>query len=246
MDILLNWKLWMILVIIGILILWLFYGGDDHEFMGLGENDSDYEDEIEYEDSSSDINNMSDDESGGYRSRRYHSNSKVNLSNSKSNVKVPIPQLQNNAKNYKTEQKKPKRPLYKESKAEAITRRTLEEIYNKPFIQCRPDFLRNPETGENLELDCYNDELKIAAEYNGVQHYHWPNFTGQSEEQFFAQLKRDQYKVDVCDDNGIYLITIPHDVKYDDIPAYIEYYLPENMAKRLEQAKSNNYSKRYV
>src|SRR5690348_6310742 len=80
------------------------------------------------------------------------------------------------------------------SKGEKECRRVLEEIYGKSFTKVRPKWLKNPETGRNLELDCYNEELKIAVEYNGEQHYKWPNFTKQSQEDFIQQVRRDKYK----------------------------------------------------
>jgi hypothetical protein len=120
------------------------------------------------------------------------------------------------------------------SKGEAICCLTLEKIYNKPFIKVRPNWLKNPETGRNLELDGYNEELGIAFEYNGIQHYVWPNFTGMTREQFINQARRDTFKLDLCDKLGIYLITIPYNVPHSYIPSYIEYYLPEKVKRRRE------------
>lgn|SRR3990167_1604048 len=115
---------------------------------------------------------------------------------------------------------------------ERICRKTLEEIYHVPFPSTRPNFLKNPETGRNLELDCYNENLKLACEYSGIQHYVWPNFTGQSYDEFVKQIRRDMFKVEVCDKNGIYLITVPYNVRHQDIPEFIKYYLPESVVKR--------------
>jgi len=112
------------------------------------------------------------------------------------------------------------------SKGEAIVRQTLEQHYNKQFPSTWPEFLRNPETNRRLELDCYNADLKIAAEYNGSQHYIWPNYTGQSYEQHIRQRRRDRYKVEVCDKLGITLIIIPYTVKHQFIPAYVKQRLP--------------------
>ena len=120
----------------------------------------------------------------------------------------------------------------KRSKPEKICRETLEKIYKKKFSRIRPDWLRNPETNRKLELDCYNDELKLALEYNGIQHYEWPNFTRMTKEEFLAQNRRDIFKIDTCDANGIYLITVPNNVQYDLIPDYINYYLPHNVQRR--------------
>jgi hypothetical protein len=97
----------------------------------------------------------------------------------------------------------------------------MEELTGLPFDTVRPDFLRNPETGRNLEIDCYNDQLKIGVEYNGIQHYVYPNFTGQTYEQFIAQARRDQYKIRACDENGVYLIVVPYTVPNERIRDYI-------------------------
>ena len=114
----------------------------------------------------------------------------------------------------------------KSSKGEQIVRDTLEKHFKKAFPSTWPDFLRNPETKRRLELDCYNAELKLAAEYNGIQHYIWPNFTGQSYEQHIKQRRRDRYKLEVCDKLGITLIIIPHTVKHEFIPAFVLQRLP--------------------
>ena len=60
----------------------------------------------------------------------------------------------------------------KDSKGEIECRKVLEEIFNRPFKKHRPNFLNNPVTGGmfNLELDCYNDDIGLALEYNGIQH----------------------------------------------------------------------------
>jgi hypothetical protein len=44
---------------------------------------------------------------------------------------------------------------------------TLEILTGYRFKSVRPGWLENPLTGRNLELDCYNEYLKLALEYNG-------------------------------------------------------------------------------
>lgn len=126
----------------------------------------------------------------------------------------------------------------KNSRGERICREVLESYYKKKFPRVRPYFLQNPETGRNLELDCYNAELKIGLEYNGIQHYIWPNFTNCTKEEFMEQLRRDQFKYQICEQNDIYLITVPYTVPYELIPNYIFYYLPENVAQRSSKHKN--------
>ncbi len=113
------------------------------------------------------------------------------------------------------------------SKGEMKCKEIIEDIYGVPFYCVRPNFLKNPETKRNLELDLYNDELKIAIERNGIQHYIWPNYTGQSKEKFLKQLSRDKFKYDQCNNNGIYLITVPYTVELDEIRDYMQNNLPK-------------------
>src|SRR5690606_8776479 len=95
------------------------------------------------------------------------------------------------------------------SKGERICKETMENLYGVKFENVRPSWLKNPETGRSLELDCYNESLKLAVEYNGEQHYKWPNFTNQSREEFINQTRRDNLKRELCDKNGVYLIVVP-------------------------------------
>lgn len=60
------------------------------------------------------------------------------------------------------------------------------------FNPARPDWLKNPHTGRNMELDCYNEKLGIAVEYNGRQHYEYsPHFHHNDPMEFQEQRQRD-------------------------------------------------------
>lgn len=113
-----------------------------------------------------------------------------------------------------------------DSKGETECRRVLEELFKKPFLKYRPDFLRNPVTSDsmasnNLELDCYNPELKIAVEYNGIQHYKYVPFFHRTKDAFQNQKYRDHIKREACQKNGIILIEVPYTVKIDEIKPYL-------------------------
>lgn len=112
----------------------------------------------------------------------------------------------------------------KDSRGEIECRRVLQLIFNKSFDKARPDFLRNPVTGGdfNLELDCYNPELGIAVEYNGVQHYKFIPFFHKNKEAFLNQKYRDDMKRRICKENGILLIEVPYTVKIEDINGFIQ------------------------
>jgi hypothetical protein len=120
-----------------------------------------------------------------------------------------------------------------ESKPEFLCRQVLEKIYGVEFPNVRPDWLRNPETNRCLELDCYNENLKLALEYNGIQHYKWCSFAKQTYADFRNQVKRDVIKRNICAEKGVHLITVPYNISYKMIPLYIVTNLPEIIKTRV-------------
>jgi hypothetical protein len=113
-----------------------------------------------------------------------------------------------------------------DSKGEIECRRVLQNIFNVSFNKARPDILRNSVTsdqgsGFNLELDCYNEMLKLACEYNGAQHYKYIPYFHKTKDSFHNQKYRDYMKRDLCNKNGITLIEVPYTVKIEHIENYI-------------------------
>lgn len=100
----------------------------------------------------------------------------------------------------------------KESNGELRTRRFLENYFNASFPKSRPDFMVNHVTGSKycLELDCYNARLRLAVEFNGVQHYNFTPFFHRNKEAFYNQKYRDELKRIRCKELGITLIEIPY------------------------------------
>ena len=107
-------------------------------------------------------------------------------------------------------------------------RRSVGEFWNicskSRLKSVRPDFLRNPVTGGNfnLELDCYNEELNLAVEYNGVQHYKFIPYMHKNKEAFLNQKYRDDMKKRMCKDAGVILIDVPYTVEPHNIKKYLE------------------------
>ena len=109
-----------------------------------------------------------------------------------------------------------------ESKGEEECRKFLEYFFKKKFDRIRPSFLTNPITQQCLELDCYNDELKLAIEYNGAQHYQYnPMMHQQSKHSFQNQQYRDYIKKDLCEKHGITLIIVPYTIPVKQIPSFL-------------------------
>jgi|UniRef100_A0A6C0H3T4 hypothetical protein len=123
-----------------------------------------------------------------------------------------------------TPQNKTGRQPPRESRGETECRRVLQLLFNRRFDKARPDFLRNPVTGGdfNLELDCFDPELRIAVEYNGVQHYRFIPFFHKNKEAFLNQKYRDDMKRRICKENGILLIEVPYTIKIEDIKKFIQ------------------------
>lgn len=115
-----------------------------------------------------------------------------------------------------------------ENISERTCRKILEYIYKKPFRKQRPEWLWNPETDQFLELDGYNEELGIAFEYNGSQHYKRSEYFDKNEENFIKRQERDHYKQEICKHNDILLISIPYILKYEEIYQFIIKHLPNN------------------
>ncbi len=111
-----------------------------------------------------------------------------------------------------------------ESIGEYTCRNTLEYIFQKKFVNARPDFMRNPKTGRNLELDCFNSELRIAVEYNGRHHTEQP-----TQKLAYETAKREMDKIDMCDAVNVYLICIDCNTNIKNIPKTIYASLPDSV-----------------
>lgn len=101
-------------------------------------------------------------------------------------------------------------------------RQIFEKIFECKFPTVRPQFLKNPKTNRNLELDGYNHKLKIAFEYNGYQHYDYPNVFHKTRDEFYNQRERDTLKKELCKKYKVKLITIPYKIKKENIETYIK------------------------
>jgi len=107
------------------------------------------------------------------------------------------------------------------SKGELICKQVVEKILNKPFIKIRLDSFKNNVTKRNLELDLYNEELKLGVEYSGRQHYEFVPHFHKNYEAFLNQQYRDYMKEIKCKENGIRLIVVPYTVKHEDIESFL-------------------------
>ncbi len=122
-------------------------------------------------------------------------------------------------------QEKPKKK-HKRSKpvwkTEERCREIFEKIFKRKFPSIRPNFLKNPVTGQNLELDGYCVSLKLAFEYDGTQHSEYnSHFHKGGPQEFIYQVTKDDYKTKKCKFEGIDLVRIPHFVHPEELENYI-------------------------
>lgn len=111
----------------------------------------------------------------------------------------------------------------KRHKHEEECRRVLQKLFGVAFPSVRPDWLKSPYSGRNLELDCYNAQLNLAVERDGRQHAKYvPHFHRNGPEDFKDQQRRDKWKDKRCKELGLNLIRVPHTVKLQNIEGYLK------------------------
>lgn len=107
---------------------------------------------------------------------------------------------------------------------ERICRVYFETIFDKKFPKVRPNWLRNSENNHLLELDGYCEELGIAFEHQGRQHYSNIEHFKKTQEELENRIYIDKLKRKLCNQNNIILIEIPEVrslTKLDDLEQFI-------------------------
>lgn len=90
---------------------------------------------------------------------------------------------------------------------EKICREFFEQLLGMPFPKARPSWLKSAR-GKKMELDGYCEQLKIAFEHQGTQHYKRVKHF-HSDKDFEAVQKRDLIKKELCAKHQITLIEVP-------------------------------------
>jgi hypothetical protein len=112
-------------------------------------------------------------------------------------------------------------PHCKGSLGEKLLRVFLEYIFKKPFPKSYPKWLKYK--NKQLELDGFNEILKIAFEHHGVFHYSKTTFF-EKKMSFKRRQEFDTAKSDLCRKKGIKLIVIPELnslLNAKDLPQYL-------------------------
>ncbi len=113
-------------------------------------------------------------------------------------------------------------PVQGRWKSQSLCSTILETLVGVPFQTMRPPWLVNPLTKHCLELDCYNEALGLALEYNGEQHYKpVPCFHRGKDRALEMQVFRDEIKKSLCDQHRVILIIVPYTIPKAHLTSYI-------------------------
>lgn len=238
-----DWKFWLILIILIVLIRWLFVrsNSNQHEFVGLkplypsAQRDNvqvpvNVPEEFSDPDKVVVVNSWiphtinSDMKaqvnpvvslSSSFPSSPVGLSSSPSSSPSSSSSDSPVSELEDSPVKKKHKKYTPNLMANgKSSIGEHLTCEAFKALINDPdkytvIRNSRPKFLTNPKTGYPLEIDCFCPELGCGVEYNGIQHYQFPNPFNTSEQEFEAQVERDLIKRQLADKNGTPIFTVP-------------------------------------
>jgi len=108
-------------------------------------------------------------------------------------------------------------PTCRELMNERVCRALFEVMFGMKFPKVRPEWLLSINK-QLLELDGFCEELNMAFEYNGIQHY---TLMYKNQKAFETMQLNDKLKLKTCAERNINLIVIPYTVDMLDIQQYI-------------------------
>jgi hypothetical protein len=108
------------------------------------------------------------------------------------------------------------------SKSELEIVTILEKLLGVKFPTVNPDWLSWK--GRSLELDGYNEKLKLAIEFSGPQHTKWVS-SAEPYEEYEERVAKDIAKREICKANGVNLIVVDYTIPR----AYWTHYLKSRL-----------------
>lgn len=124
---------------------------------------------------------------------------------------------------------------------ERLCRSIFEQITSYQFPKKRPIWLVNTRSNQ-MELDGFCEELKIAFEHHGEYHYLRNEHFQRKNESLERRKLDDKTKSDLCEKNDITLIIIPYNVKTTELKNFIFKNLSElNLNLKLNKDIDDNY-----
>jgi hypothetical protein len=124
-------------------------------------------------------------------------------------------------------------PICTQRKSESLVLNIIKSLTGITLTKDTPDWIINPKTNKQLELDGVSHEHKLAVEIQGRQHFEYDEYFHNSEQDFLDQKERDLYKKEKCKSLGYILIVVPTlEFFKNKIPA-----MEKEIKKQLKKAK---------
>lgn len=131
----------------------------------------------------------------------------------------------------------------KTSKSEEITRAILENLFGSPFPKKRPKWLRNSR-GRQMELDGYSEDLQVAFEYQGAQHFKDVGIYPGSLPQ---RISDDELKSKLCSENNVRLLVFTYLEDFSDFHVLARSQLNGwDQISKFDFTKPVNFEKAYI
>lgn len=124
---------------------------------------------------------------------------------------------------------------------ERLCRSIIEQITSHKFPKKRPNWLVNTRKNQ-MELDGFCEELKIAFEHHGEYHYIRNDHFQRKNESLKRRKLDDKTKTDLCKINNVTLIIVPYNVQTSELKNYIFQKLSNiNLNIKLNKNINDNY-----
>jgi len=127
-------------------------------------------------------------------------------------------------------------PTCNQGKWEEICRSFFEEMFNDKFPKKKPNWLNNSR-GNQMELDGFNEKLKLAFEYQGEQHYRFTPFFHKTIDDFnrvpyFIRINKLQE-----------FIRVPYFIRINKLQEFITNEYQQLTGKKMGKIPMINYNK---
>lgn len=118
--------------------------------------------------------------------------------------------------------------------SERICRAVIERIFGTAFPKKKPAWLLSKRQ-TRMELDGYAEELRVAFEYQGIQHFIKNKRFHSGSATLGRRMSDDKWKAMLCRRHRVLLLQIPHTVPHGGFEDYIR-----TLAKTCTSAKQAN------
>ena len=138
-------------------------------------------------------------------------------------------------------------PNCKTWRYESVMRKLMKQIFGLDFPQTQAKIVLNDMSLHGLmHFDGYCEfvyagrKVKVAFEYQGYQHYKFPNTFHRTYKKFLDLQKNDKIKYDKCREQGIIFVVIPY--KIHNNKRYYKQNIMNHIMKEFERQFSLIYS----